>query len=70
MHALRTLRAQGASSAGRDREGAEDNAFMSTSILNEIKGILDQYPDGYTILNELLQNADDAGATVRRVTHA
>ena len=51
---------------GRDREGA-DEAFMSTSILNEIKGILQQYPEGDTVLNELLQNADDAGATVVRL---
>ena len=49
-----------------DREGA-DEAFMSDSIVNEIKGLLEHYPDGDTLLNELLRNADDSGATVVRL---
>jgi len=49
-----------------DRQGT-DEAFMSDSILNEIKGILGQYPDGDAVLDELLQHADDSGATVVRL---
>ena len=48
-----------------DREGA-DEAFMSSSIINEIKLVLQHYPDGDTVLTELLQNADESGATVVR----
>ena len=34
--------------------------------MNDLRGILSAYPDGDTPINELLQNADDAGATIVR----
>lgn len=33
------------------------------SFVDFIKLVIRDYPEGSTILNELLQNADDAGAT-------
>lgn len=36
---------------------------QAESLTNRLKTILDLYPDGSQILNELVQNADDAGAT-------
>jgi sacsin len=50
--------------------GLQANNFESfgqaESLTNRLKTILDLYPDGSPILNELIQNADDAGATVVR----
>lgn len=34
---------------------------MQSSIVVRIKEILDQYPEGSTVIKELLQNSDDAG---------
>lgn len=39
---------------------------QSESITNRLRTILDLYPDGSPIFSELIQNADDAGATVVR----
>ncbi len=39
---------------------------QAESLTNRLKTILDLYPDGSPILNELIQNADDAGATIVR----
>uniref|UniRef100_A0A0E9WWE3 Sacsin/Nov domain-containing protein n=1 Tax=Anguilla anguilla TaxID=7936 RepID=A0A0E9WWE3_ANGAN len=41
------------------------NAFGATSppFIDYLKDILRRYPDGGQILKELIQNADDAGAT-------
>lgn len=36
---------------------------QSESITNRLKTILDMYPDGNPIFSELIQNADDAGAS-------
>ena len=42
-------------------------AFGQTeSITNRLRTILDLYPDGSPVFSELIQNADDAGATVVR----
>lgn len=40
---------------------------QSESITNRLRTILDMYPDGNPIFSELIQNADDAGATVVRI---
>lgn len=58
------------------RKSAEQNLFsqktdvgmiesfgQTESLTNRLKGILDLYPDGNPILSELIQNADDSGAT-------
>jgi sacsin len=36
-------------------------------LTSRLKTILDMYPDGNPILSELIQNADDAGASVVRI---
>ncbi|KAJ8253030.1 hypothetical protein GJAV_G00208350 [Gymnothorax javanicus] len=47
------------------RKGKRKNAFGATSppFIDYLKDILRRYPDGGQILKELIQNADDAGAT-------
>lgn len=40
---------------------------QAESLTNRLKTILDLYPDGSQILNELVQNADDAGATCVKI---
>lgn len=40
---------------------------QAESLTNRLKTILDLYPDGSPILNELIQNADDSKATVVRI---
>ena len=40
-----------------------ENYGQTESITNRLKTILDMYPDGNPIFTELIQNADDAGAT-------
>jgi sacsin len=45
-------------------ESSEMEAFGQTEALTRrISHILEQYPDGPNVFNELIQNADDAGAT-------
>lgn len=36
---------------------------QAESLTSRIKSILNQYPDGYPVFSELIQNADDAGAS-------
>ncbi|XP_036400685.1 sacsin-like [Megalops cyprinoides] len=47
------------------RSESAQNAFAATSppFIDYLKDILRRYPDGGQILKELIQNADDAGAT-------
>ncbi|CAD5123853.1 DgyrCDS12159 [Dimorphilus gyrociliatus] len=45
--------------AGRE----EEFSIIRPSLIRQLKSILDQYPDDGQILKELLQNAEDAGAT-------
>ena len=40
---------------------------QAESLTSRLKTILDMYPDGNPILSELIQNADDAGASVVRI---
>ncbi|KAJ1424560.1 hypothetical protein B484DRAFT_314874, partial [Ochromonadaceae sp. CCMP2298] len=40
---------------------------QAESLTNRLKTILDLYPDGNPIFSELIQNADDAGATQVRI---
>lgn len=40
---------------------------QAESLTNRLKTILDLYPDGSPILNELIQNSDDAGATCVKI---
>ena len=40
---------------------------QAESLTSRLKTILDLYPDGNPILSELIQNADDAGATELRI---
>ncbi|KAL7865230.1 hypothetical protein SRHO_G00104770 [Serrasalmus rhombeus] len=51
------------SRSGKQRE--KKNAFGATSppFIDYLKEILRRYPDGGQILKELIQNADDAGAS-------
>ncbi|KAK2160900.1 hypothetical protein LSH36_125g03013 [Paralvinella palmiformis] len=41
----------------------EDYGLIRPSLIKQLRSILDQYPDDGQILKELLQNAEDAGAT-------
>lgn len=50
-----------------DTGGAIQSFGQAESLTNRLKTILDLYPDGSPILNELIQNADDAGATIVRI---
>ncbi|KAL7692695.1 putative Zinc finger, RING-type, UBA-like superfamily, Zinc finger, RING/FYVE/PHD-type [Plasmopara halstedii] len=61
----RPLRNQLLSESGReDLNFGGVEAFGQTEALTKrIAHILEQYPDGPNIINELIQNADDAGAT-------
>jgi len=36
---------------------------LNEAITTRLSGLLKEYPPGVSILRELLQNADDAGAT-------
>jgi sacsin len=50
--------------------GGDVEAFgQSEALTKRIARILEQYPDGPNILSELIQNADDAGATRVRVLY-
>jgi len=40
-----------------------DDVGQSEPLVNRLKGILAEYPGGVSIVKELLQNADDCGAT-------
>lgn len=47
---------------------ARAEAFgQAESLTNRLRTILDMYPDGSPIFSELIQNADDAGATMVRI---
>jgi hypothetical protein len=51
-----------------DDESRNIESFGQTeSVTNRLKGILDLYPDGNPILSELIQNADDSGATTVKI---
>jgi hypothetical protein len=39
------------------------------SLTRRLRGILDLYPEGPSILSELIQNADDAGARTVKVMY-
>ena len=43
---------------------AVESFGQAESLTNRLKTILDMYPDGNPIFSELIQNADDAGATI------
>jgi sacsin len=43
--------------------GSVESFGQAESLTNRLKTILDMYPDGNPIFSELIQNADDAGAT-------
>jgi hypothetical protein len=45
-------------------EASVESFGQAESLTNRLKTILDMYPDGNPIFSELIQNADDAGATV------
>ena len=40
---------------------------QAESLTSRLKTILDMYPDGNPIFSELIQNADDAGASIVRI---
>ena len=48
-------------------KGAVEAFGPSESLTGRLRTILDMYPDGNPIFSELIQNADDAGATVVRI---
>ena len=43
--------------------GQVEGFGQTESLTSRIRTILDMYPDGNPIFSELIQNADDAGAT-------
>ncbi|KAL4234169.1 hypothetical protein ACF0H5_005822 [Mactra antiquata] len=55
--------------------GAKEDGLISFSsmrqppLIKQLKGILSEYPDGGQILKELIQNAEDADATVIEVEY-
>ena len=44
-------------------QDAFDDVGQQESLINRLTNILEEYKDGLTIIKELIQNADDAGAT-------
>ena len=51
-----------------DANAASVEAFgQAESLTGRLKTILDLYPDGNPIFSELIQNADDAGASIVRI---
>ena len=51
--------------------GAEAEAFgQSEALTSRLRHILELYPEGPSILSELIQNADDAGASTVRVMYS
>ncbi|XP_076434838.1 sacsin-like [Babylonia areolata] len=53
-------------SDSEDSEG-EDLSMIRPNLIRELRNVLDQYPDDAQILKELIQNAEDAGATEVKV---
>ena len=49
-----------------DLSDAEENFGQKVVLTARIRGILRGYPEGAAVLKEMLQNADDAGATIVR----
>jgi len=49
----------------------EDEGFdlIQPSLIQQLRKILDEYPDDGQILKELIQNAEDAGATHVKFLH-
>lgn len=45
-------------------EATVESFGQAESLTNRLKTILDMYPDGNPIFSELIQNADDAGASI------
>ena len=43
---------------------------QTESLTDRLRGLLDVYPDGPSIFKELIQNADDAGATTMRIMYS
>eukprot|EP00911_Craspedida_sp_UC1_P000225 UC1_evm1s169 len=58
-----------ASSSGDEIGEAEENWGQTVVLSRRIKGILRGYPEGIAVLKELVQNADDAGASVVKVLY-
>ncbi|KAK7087749.1 sacsin-like [Littorina saxatilis] len=54
------------SSDSQDSEG-EDLSTIRPTLIRELRNVLDLYPDDGQILKELIQNAEDAGATEVKV---
>jgi sacsin len=54
-------------SAMHPSKGIVEAFGPSESLTGRLRTILDMYPDGNPIFSELIQNADDAGATVVRI---
>eukprot|EP00760_Papus_ankaliazontas_P023402 PhM_4_TR2050/c0_g1_i1/m.57990/K17592/SACS; sacsin len=66
----RTLIASTVTSFGVDSNNATIQSFgQHEDITSRIRSILHMYPEGASILSELIQNADDAGATHVRVVY-
>ncbi|KAH3799743.1 hypothetical protein DPMN_153357 [Dreissena polymorpha] len=57
-----------ASSSGGPRKRRPDFSCMEQPpLIKQLRGILSEYPDGGQILKELMQNADDAGASELKI---
>ena len=53
---------------GENMAGVEAESFgQSESLTRRLRHILELYPEGSSIVHELVQNADDAGATTVRL---
>lgn len=60
---LRSQLLSGSETISLGREGDVEVFGQTEALTKRIAHILEQYPDGPNIISELIQNADDAGAT-------
>lgn len=63
--------ASGVESSGGVQGSQEDweDFGQKVDLTQRIREVLQNYPEGTTILKELIQNADDSGASKVRVQH-
>ncbi|XP_060607762.1 sacsin-like [Ruditapes philippinarum] len=51
------------------KKGIQFSSMQQPPLIKQLKGILSEYPDNDQIIKELIQNAEDAGATVVKILH-
>ncbi|XP_025093502.1 sacsin-like isoform X1 [Pomacea canaliculata] len=55
-----------ASGAESDGEEGEELGIIRATLIRELRNVLDEYPDDGQILKEMIQNAEDAGASMMK----